>query len=90
MRGPLSKGRSSVVAGPRDRLSFGGIADYEIRRIFGLGPGRYSYADGRHFVFVDHPAGRGAMKKAASVLTVEQMDAVRSSLNALSGEMPRP
>ena len=65
-------------------VSFGGIADIEIRRIFGLGPGRYGYADGRHFIFLDHPAGPGSKKKVSSVLnTAEAIEAVRASVIAV-------
>lgn len=62
-------------------VSFGGIADSEIRRTFDLPAGRYAQSGDRHFIFLDHPAGRGALKKAGSVLTTEQRKAVRDALN---------
>jgi hypothetical protein len=40
-------------------VSFGGIADCEIRRIYGLGTGRFETAERRHFIFLDHPASAG-------------------------------
>jgi hypothetical protein len=61
-------------------VSFGGISEREIRRIFGLGLGRYGRSDGRHFIFVDHPAGAGKLKKIASVLSAVQIEEIQSAI----------